>query len=244
MTTIGPNVLTELARYDTPTICNAIELFAIRPQTAGYTDWRIRACFPELPPVVGFAATATFRGCEGSRGADGYASLEAQIERFAELVGPPVVVFQDLDDPPVAATFGEVMCRIYQVYGARGLITSGAGRDLEQVRALAFPVFTGGSICSHGYYRIPDIHVPVRVGGLLVHPDDLLHADLNGITCIPSEIAAEVAEVAGEFVASEAALLSTLRGETPPSVRELAQARAEHQARLEQLRRRVARRRD
>ena len=48
------------------------------------------------------------------------------MERFGELSGPPVVVFQDIDDPPVAATFGEVMCTTYQTFGAVALITSGA----------------------------------------------------------------------------------------------------------------------
>lgn len=240
MTPIGLDVLTELARYDTPTICNAIELFAIRPQTVGYTDSRIKACFPELPPLVGFAATATFRASDGGREHDGYTAIEEQVERFAELSGPPVVVFQDLDDPPVAATFGEVMCSIYRAYGARGLITSGAGRDLEQVRAMSFPVFVSSVICSHGYHRTPHIHVPVRVGSLLICPDDLLHADRNGITSVPAEIASEVADVAREFVASEATFLSVLES-TRPSLRELAQARAEHQARLDRLRQRVAR---
>jgi hypothetical protein len=51
------------------------------------------------------------------------------------------MVFQDLDDPPVGATFGEVMCSVYQAYGSVGLVTSGGGRDLLQVEALdVFPV--------------------------------------------------------------------------------------------------------
>ncbi|MBA3572466.1 MAG: RraA family protein, partial [Pyrinomonadaceae bacterium] len=61
---------------------------------------------------------------------------------------PGVVVFQDLDDPPVGATFGEIMCSVYRAFGAAGLITSGGGRDLAQVRALGFPVFVGSTICS------------------------------------------------------------------------------------------------
>ena len=53
--------LTELQQFDTPTICNAIELFEVRPRTAGYMQREIAACFPELPPMVGYAATATFQ---------------------------------------------------------------------------------------------------------------------------------------------------------------------------------------
>ena len=78
-----------------------------------------------------------------------------------DLPGPAVVVFQDLDDPPVGATFGEVMCSVYKAFGSTGLVTSGGGRDLDQVRALEYPVFTGATICSHAYCHILHIGLPV-----------------------------------------------------------------------------------
>ena len=40
------------------------------------------------------------------------------------------------------------MCSVYQGFGSAGLITSGGGRDLLQVRALMYPVFTGSTICA------------------------------------------------------------------------------------------------
>ena len=151
-----------------------------------------------------------------------------------------MVVFQDLDSPPVAATFGEIMCSVYQTFGAVGLITSGAGRDLEQVRRIGFPVFTSGAICSHGYVHIPHLHVPVHVGGIAIYPNDLLHADCNGVTTIPVEIASEVADVGDEFVAAEAVILNGLR-EPNPTVKRLAELRAESQNLIEKLRARVSR---
>ena len=132
-----------LRRFDTPTICNVIELFDVRPRDQGYMDHRIMCAFPELRPMVGFAATAGFRSAGPPSATDVYGSLEDQIELFEGLDGPPVVVYQDLDDPPAAAVFGEVMCTTYRAFGAAGLVTNGAGRDLDQVRELDFPVFTG-----------------------------------------------------------------------------------------------------
>ena len=234
------SVLEKLRTFDTPTICNIIELFDVRPRNAGYMDARIKACFPEMPPMVGFASTATFRADAPATGADGYATLISQIERFGELLGPPVVVFQDLDDPAVAATFGEVMCTAYKVYGAVGLITSGASRDLDQVRALGFPAFANGSICSHGYFYFGQLHVPVRVGGLTVFPDDLLHGDCNGVTNIPKEIADEVAEVGDEFVAAESLVLNALK-DRKPTLHELAEVRAEAGEVFAAIRARVSR---
>src|ERR1700680_2265654 len=155
-----------LRKYDTPTICNVVELFDLRPRTAGYMNGRIQACYPKLPPMVGYAATATFRSAAPPRSGNVYSGLSEQVAAFAELPGPAVVVFQDLDDPPASATFGEIMCPTYKSFGAAGLITSGAGRDLDQVERLAFPCFTSGTNPAHGYCQVVQIHIPVHVGGV------------------------------------------------------------------------------
>jgi regulator of RNase E activity RraA len=227
-------VLDALRRFDTPTVCNAIELFDATPRTSGYTDGRIRACFPHLPPMVGYAVTATFRAAAPPRAGDVYSGLDQQVRSLAEQPGPKVVVFQDLDDPAAAATFGEVMASTYKVFGCVGLITSGAGRDLDQVQALGFPCFTGGTICSHGYCQIVELNVPVRVGGVWVNPGDLLHGDRNGVAVIPHGLAAAVAEACPAFADAEAVVLDYLRagGATPDG---FAAARAECQRRLKEL---------
>src|SRR6516162_10689784 len=201
-----------LRRFDTPTICNVIELFDVRPRTAGYMDGRIQACFPKLPAMVGYASTATFRSAFPPRAGNVYSGLAEQVASFGELPGPAVVVFQDLDGPCCAATFGEVMASTYKAFGAAGLITSGAGRDLDQVEAIGFPCFTNGTICSHGDCHIVQINVPVHVGGVAVHPGDLVHGDRNGVTTIPNELASAVAHACPEFMAAEAVVLDYLKG--------------------------------
>src|ERR1017187_2335266 len=217
--------LEALAKFDTPTICNTIELFAVRPRTAGYMDGRVRACFPEMAPAVGYAATATMRCDLPRREGDVYGSLDEQVARFAELPGPPIVVFQDLDDPAVAATFGEIMCTTYKSFGAVGLITSGAARDLDQVRRLGFPAFSNGAVCSHGYSHIVDIGRTVRVGGLTIQPGDLIHADANGVTTIPLDIAADVAECAAGLARAESLVLDYLKS-SGPTAKGFSEARA------------------
>jgi regulator of RNase E activity RraA len=150
------------------------------------------------------------------------------------------VVFQDLDEPSVAATFGELMCTTYQAFGAVGLITSGSGRDLFRLRALNFPIFANGSCASHGYSQVVEVGKPVQVGGILVQPDTLLHADSNGVTTIPIEIAAEVADVGYEYVAAEGVILDALKSDEL-SPRLYAEARKEADDRLERLRQQLTR---
>jgi len=236
--TISQAILDKLAKYDTPTICNVIELFNVQPRTAGYMDGRIRACFPEMPPIVGYAATATIRCAFPKREGPVYGSLDEQVARFSEIPGPPIVVFQDLDDPPVAATFGEIMCSTYQAFGAAALITSGAARDLDQVRRIGFPAFSNGVICSHGYSHIVAVHTPVRVGGIAVHPGDLLHGDTNGVTTIPHAIGSEVAHAAAEYVAAENVILDYLKTGAK-DVKLFTEARVECMRQLAELSKRV-----
>jgi 4-hydroxy-4-methyl-2-oxoglutarate aldolase len=232
--------LNELRKYDTPTICNVIEVFNVRARNTGYMNDSIKACFPEMPPTVGYASTATWRADAPPLDGREYGSLDGQVEAFADIPGPPVIVFQDLDEPTAAASFGEVMCTTYKVFGAIGLITSGAARDLDQVRAIGFSAFSNGANPSHGYGHIVDVHVPVSVGGITVLPGDLMHGDCNGITTIPNEIASELVEVVGEFVAAEEIVLDHLKSGSP-SVAGFAKAREEYKAVVDALTERVGR---
>ncbi len=229
-----------LRRFDTPTVCNVVELFDLYPRTDGYMDRRIQACYPKLPPMVGFASTATFRAADAPRTGGAYSGLVEQVESFAHSAHPPIVVFQDLDNPVVAATFGEVMCSTYKAFGAVGIITGGAGRDLDQVEALHFPTFCDGVICAHGYCHIPQINVPVHVGNITVHPGDLLHGDRNGVTRIPLEIASAVAQACGEFMAAESVVLDYLKTDRPDP-KGYARARNECRDRIEALAQRLKR---
>jgi regulator of RNase E activity RraA len=202
---------------------------------------RIQANFPEFPPMVGYAATASFRSDAPPMGGDAYGSLQAQLEQFAKLPGPAVVVFQDLDDPPVSAVFGEVMCSTYKAYGSAGLVTNGPGRDILQVKAIGYPVFTGSTICSHGYCHMLHLGLPVRVGGLMVNTGELLHGDANGVTNIPSEIASEIPDVAVEFIKAEEIMLDYVKAPGPKEKPEFDRRRKEFQNVVAALTERVSR---
>ena len=218
--TISSQILDKLARFDTPTICNVIELFGVRPFNQGYMDQRIQSAFPEFPPMVGFAVTCSFRSDSPRGSGDAYGSMMTLLDQYESLPGPAVMVFQDLDDPAVAATFGEVMCSSFQAFGSVGLITSGAGRDLVQVKALGYPVFTSCTNCSHAYCHMLHIGLPVRVGGLVVNQSNLLHGDANGVTNIPTELAAEVADISEEFVKAEDIVMDYVKSDCEKRVDE------------------------
>jgi len=196
---------------DSPTIANVIELFGIRSFVAGYTNHEIRAVYPDLPPVVGYAVTATFRAGFPAESDAVYSDMPRLIADSESTPEPRIMVFQDLDDPVRAATYGEVMASTFQRFGFAGLITSGAGRDIEQVRRLQFPCWASSILVSHGYSRIEEIGVPVTVGGLQIRPGELIHADANGIIEIPARIAEAVADLCKPFMDAEQITLDYLK---------------------------------
>lgn len=211
----APEVLDELTKYDSPTICNIIELFECRPRNVGYAHAHIRATYPQLPPMVGYAVTATFRSSHAPEPGESAMSLPDQVASFAHTPKPWVVVIQDLDHPLGSAVYGEVMVSTYQGFGAVGLVTNGYGRDIIQIEPLNFPCFTAGAAVSHAYCRVIETQVPVQIGGLTVNPGDLLHGDANGLTNIPHDIVREVAGACAEFVDAEEVIIQVARREKP-----------------------------
>jgi len=233
---IDEGTIEALRRFDTPTVSNAIELFDVRPRSEGFMNGTIQACFPKHPPVVGHAATATFRSARPAEKGDAYSNLVEQVRRIVEDVPPPrIVVFEDLDGVPAAATFGEVLCSVYKAFGCVGVITSGAARDLDQIERIGFACFASAVIASHGWCRIVDVNVPVTVGGLAVDPGDLLHADRNGVLSIPRGIAAEAALASAKVMDAEAEVLRLVQRGGSPTVDDLEAAYARMRERFEAI---------
>ncbi len=199
--------LEKLRQVDSATVCNVIELFELRPRNRGFMRREIKAVFPDLPPMVGFACTATVRTYTQPPDRD-IPSAPDFVSRFEELPGPPVAVLQNLDSGGSAALFGDVMCNSFKAFGAVGLVTDGPGRDYAGIAPLEFPVFCDGCVSSHGYNHMLELQTPVQVGGISVHPGELLHGDANGVTTIPLEIAADVADACLEFAAAEQVIIA------------------------------------
>ena len=86
---LSPEQLAELRQFDSPTVCNAVELWNLRPRNTGYMNSSIKACFPAFPPMVGYALTSTFRSMAPPRGIDVYGSIGAQLDALADLINKP-----------------------------------------------------------------------------------------------------------------------------------------------------------
>ena len=139
-------LLQSLARYDSPTLANAIETFNLQPRDVGFADSRIKCTFPKLGRMVGFAATATIvAGAPESDWAG--AGNDALYVHVRAIRVPRIVVVKDLDDPPARGLlWGEVHARIFGALGCVGCVTDGSVRDLDETRGMGFSLLRGGTI--------------------------------------------------------------------------------------------------
>src|SRR6202030_2088389 len=111
-----------------------------------------------------------------------------------------IVVIQDVDSRPgQGAVVGEVYANILQALGCVGVVTNGAGRDLNAVRASGFQMFAGNVSVSHAYVHVFECGGTVDVAGMNINPGDLLHADPHGVLSIPAESADRIPPVAAEL---------------------------------------------
>jgi regulator of RNase E activity RraA len=138
-------LLQSLARYDSPTLANAIETFNIQPRDVGFADSRVKCMFPELGRMVGYAATATIVARSAPRPGWAGAGNDALYKHVRTIRAPGIVVVKDLDDPPAhGALWGEVHATILRALGCVGCVTDGAVRDLDEARRTGFHFFAAG----------------------------------------------------------------------------------------------------
>ena len=198
--------LAALRRLSTPTVSNAIELFNVRPRNEGFLSPDIRCLFPDFGVMVGHAVTLRFAAEQPA------ARPGSRYESWKYILGipePRVLVLQDLDQPPGAGAYlGEVMATIHRRLGCIGAVTNGFVRDLDEVRPLGFHFFAAGVCVSHAYVHLVDFGTPVKVGGRIVRPGDLLHADKHGVLVVPKEIADKIPEAAAQVAEREQRLIA------------------------------------
>ncbi len=204
---LHPDQIAALKRLSSPTVANAIETFKVRPREAGNLSFEIRACFPELGPVVGYAVTAVVRAergpFEGHR-----ASTFGWWDYIQTIAAPRVIVVHDLDEPRgQGAQWGEVQANIHKALGCVGVVTDGSVRDLEEVRALGFQFCAACVSVSHANVHLVDFGLPVKVGGVWINPGELMHGDQHGVLTIPEEVADRVPGAAVRIEADERVII-------------------------------------
>ena len=187
--------LEALKAFDTPTICNALEVIAPARRATGFMRRPLIAAFANLKPVVGFARTAMIRSREPHPRSREEATRVrlAYYEHIAAQPLPSIAVIQDIDMPDqgFGAFWGEVQSNIHKGLGCAGVVTDGSVRDLDAMAANFF-VLAGSIMPSHAYVHLVDFGGTVSVAGMVVSPNDVIHADRHGAVVVPPEAIKEL----------------------------------------------------
>ena len=212
MTGITAAALAELARWDTPTICNALEVVMPERRGHGFTKAPFACLYSDMAPIIGLARTARIRAAEPDQGGKGaMPDRIAYYEYIASGTLPKVVVIEDVDDVPGTGAFwGEVHTAVHKGLGALGTVTNGSYRDVAD-SAPGFQVLGGMLAPSHAYVRPVEFGKPVVVHGMAVEHDDIIHADCHGAVVIPVQAVPKIAEAVAQISRRESVILGAAR---------------------------------
>ena len=134
------------------------------------------------------------------------------IHAALALAKPGDVIVVDGKGDLAAALMGEIMCQQAVAIGVVAVVIDGAVRDAEAIRALGLPMYVAGLNPNGPTKFVPGrINHPISIGGVSVHPGDLVVGDGDGVTVIERAKAASLLPLAAEKVVAETKRIADIR---------------------------------
>lgn len=180
-----------LCKFDTPTICNALEVLDPASRLSGFTRKPLVNPFPGNGSFMGYARTATIRATHPNE-LTGDKAKQQRLGYYEYIATggptPSITVIQDLDGADIGfgCFWGEVQSNIHKGLGCAGVITDGGIRDIPDW-AEGFNALAGSIVPSHGHVHLAGYGQEVRIAGMVVKRGDIIHADQHGAVVVPED---------------------------------------------------------
>ncbi|WP_203070806.1 RraA family protein [Falsiroseomonas ponticola] len=122
-----------------------------------------------------------------------------------EAMGEGDFVLWDCSGAEDSTAWGGVMTAAAKARGVRGAAIDGGARDIRQILDADFPLFCRfrHPNAALGRAMISHYQVPLRIGGVLVHPGDIVVGDMDGVIIVPRALALPVLERAEAILGLE-----------------------------------------
>jgi 4-hydroxy-4-methyl-2-oxoglutarate aldolase len=201
----GPAFATDTERFAwmrkhlyVPAVCDVLDSLGSRDRAM---QKRLRPLDPSHCVIVGRARTFRWMDTDYVVDTDPYGLEIAAMDSL----GPGDVAVHSTDAAGTNAPWGELMSTVAKRNGAVGCVCDSNIRDCRKIIAMEFPVFYAGirPLDSLGRGRVMAYDVPVRCGGVLVNPGELVFADFDGVVVLPRDMEDEVLARAFDKVTKE-----------------------------------------
>lgn len=119
------------------------------------------------------------------------------IHVAVEQCRPGDVLVVATTSPSTDGMFGELFATALQFRGVRGLVIDAGVRDVADLHAMGFPVWSAAVSAQGTVKATPGaVNVPVTIGGQVIRPGDAILADDDGVVRVPREQVADAVEAA------------------------------------------------
>ncbi|MFB6890758.1 isocitrate/isopropylmalate family dehydrogenase [Kitasatospora sp. NPDC056327] len=195
-------VVDRLARLDTASVSDALDSLGVPGVLAG-----LAARVPGAR-TAGRAFTVTYRPVDAT--VPGFRNAANYLDEVP--AGSFVVV--DNHGGTECTNWGSLLTVVARSRGARGTAVHGSARDVAEIRAAGYPLFSTGVTMVSGKNRVELAATgrDVTIGAVTVRAGDVIVADDNGVLVVPAGLAAEVADRAERVEATEAAIAEAVTG--------------------------------
>ncbi len=125
---------------------------------------------------------------------------EISSEPFVDHITGSTVIVLDVAGDGDTGSVGSYNSLAWKLRGSRGIVSNGGIRDTDEIILQRIPVYLDhknrGRGIRPGRNEIESVNKPVSIGGVLVHPGDVIVADGDGVAVVPRAYAVQVAQFA------------------------------------------------